>query len=230
MANYYAWPTQDDVQLLLTSCDVTTRLSECQLSERYNRLLAKVTAEVFRETHRQFLAAGDTRYYDGSGTAEQEVDEMVSLDSVTVIGLQSDPGYTLDNVVLTSEQSLPKTRLIVAQGSLPAYATNAAFLPYRTIFPVGRRNIKVDGTFGFAETIPEDLWEGVCEEIAHRITCEVLFRPIGRILEQKTSETTTHYALDHATITGWHDDYRRAIKKYRRPMGRYLRDAAPRMI
>ena len=51
-----------------------------------------VEAEIGRRTGRQFLAdaADATRYFDGSGVQEQEVDEIVSLTSVTVIGPPSE--------------------------------------------------------------------------------------------------------------------------------------------
>jgi hypothetical protein len=232
MADYSDWPVEADGQLLLDSCAVTTRLTTDDFTARFGRLRAAVAARIFRRTHRQFVAGAtdEERFYDGTGAAEQEVDEMVSLTSVQVIGLQSDPGYTLDNTLLVQEQALPRTRIIVAQGSLPAYATNAAFLPYRTIFPVGRQNIKVTGQFGFAATIPEDLWEGCCGEIMYLMSQEVLFRPIGRVQTLKTGDNSTTYHLDSAAITRWHDGFVQALKDYRRPPGRRLRAMAPRMI
>lgn len=230
MPDYTDWPIEADAQLLLTSCAVTTRLTSDEFTERFNRLRAQVVGRILRRTHRQFVASDESRYYDGTGAAEQEVDEMVSLTSVQVIGLQSDPGYTLDNVLLVSEQAIAKTRIIVAQGSLPAYATNAVFLPYRTIFPVGRQNLLVTGTFGFAASIPEDLWEGACCEMMYLMSQEVLFRPIGRVKEQKTGDNTTIYILDSAAVTRWHDSFLQALKDYKRPPGRRLRMQNSRMI
>jgi len=232
MPDYTDWPIEEDGQLLLDSCAVTTRLDSVQFSTRFERLRSQVIGRILRRTHRQFVAdAEDTsRYYDGSGAAEIEVDEMVELTSVTVIGLQSDPGYTLDNIVLDEEQAIAKTRLVAAQGSLPAYAESAAFLPYRTIFPVGRLNIVVTGKFGFAATIPEDLWEAACEEMMFLMSQEVLFRPIGRVAELKTGDNTTKYKLEGAAVTRWHDNFVQALKDYRRPPGRRLRMLTPRMI
>ena len=233
MPSYADWPLEADVQLLLDSCGVTTRLSAGNFTTRVTRIRGQVSGQVARRTHRQFVAdSSDTqRYYDGSGGAELEVDEMVSLTSVQVIGLQSDPGYTIDNALLCTAQAIPNTRIIVAQGSLPAYATNAAFLPYRTIFPVGRQNILVTGKFGFASTIPVDLWEAACGEMAYLLSQEVVFTPSGRVSEERIEGAVTNkYQLDGADLTQWHRNFTQALQDYRRPAGRKLRSLTNRMI
>jgi len=230
MADYTDWPVKADGELLLKSAGLETRLDPQRFADRFERARADVIGQILRKTHRQFVAGADDeeRFYDGTGAAEQEVDEMVSLSSVVVIGLQSDPGYTLDNVLLVEDQAIARTRIIVAQGSLPAYATNAAFLPYRTIFPVGRQNIKVIGKFGFAAEIPADLWEAACGEMMSSISNELLFQQDGRVLKKTTGDVSYTYALE--TMRDWHDGFLTALRDYKRPSGRRLRMMAPRMI
>jgi hypothetical protein len=231
-ASYSQWPVQADIQLLLTSTNVTLRVTGGSIAERFNRAIAEVTQEVAKETHQQFLAdtSDTTRIYDGSGTSELEVDPMVSFTGAVIIGLQSDPGFTLAGIQLANELNRPQTRLITATGSAPAWTTDGVFVAYHQVFPVGRQNVKVTGKFGYAASIPQDLWEGVCQECAFRMTQEVLFRPTGRVAEQKAGDAMTRYSLDRATITGWHERYRQAIDRYKRRPGRKLRNMKAAMI
>jgi len=231
MPSYADWCVEADAQLLLNSCGLTTRLSSGDFTTRFGRLRSRVIAQISVSTHRQFVAdtVDTSRYYDGTGAAEQEVDEMVSLTSVQVIGLQSDPGYTLDNATLCTEQAIGRTRIVVAQGSLPAYASTAAFLPYRTIFPVGRQNLIVTGKFGFAATIPADLWEAACGEICYLIGQEATFAPTG-LAEWREGDVMEKVKSDTADANRWHANFVQALKDYKRPAGRRLRMLKGRMI
>jgi hypothetical protein len=210
--------------MLLDACAVTLRLDAPDAATRIERVIADVCAEVERDTLRQFIAGeeDEERIYDGSGTPEQEVDEMVALTGVTVIGVANDPGYTIAPV-LVSEQGRPQTRLVLGRGSLPAWQTAGVMIPSQNVFPAGRQNIVVTGTFGYAATVPIDLWESVCGEMALRLCQEVSWRPIGHVIQQKIGESSTTYKPALPWATGWHDRYRQALKRYRRPSGRRLR-------
>lgn len=229
--SYLAWPTVADVQPLLDACSITLRVTGAAAAIRIQRALTAVTDEVGRETRRQFVAdATDTvRVYDGSGGPRQKVDEMVSLTAVTIIGLQSDPGYTLGDTILEQRQGEPKTWIITARGSLPAYATEALYLPWRQIFPEGRQNVQVTGKFGYGATVPVDLWEAVAGEAAFRLASEVSYRPIGRVSKQQIGPSSTTYHPDEPTLTGWHKQFAGAVKRYRR-RGDARVQARPRMI
>lgn len=230
--SYAAWPVAADVSLLLSACNVTLRVTGADATERIARVRAEVAGEVLQRTSRQFLADSNdtTRTYDGSGSPEFEVDEMVSLTSARVIGLQSEPSYFLDNVVLVAEYTVPYTRIVTAKGSLPAFTTSVATYPYRTLFPAGRQNIQVTGKFGYAATIPQDLFEAVAGECAHRLALEVGWRPTGAVSERRAGDATVKFALADAGATGWHGRYERAIREYARPMGRRVRNLRPKMI
>jgi hypothetical protein len=227
-ADYTAYPTVDDVQLLLDSCAVTLRLDAPDAAARIERVIGDVTTEVERDTLRQFIAGEDdeARSFDGSGTPEMEVDELVALVGVTVIGVTSDPGYTLAPV-LVSEQGRPRTRLVLGRGSLPAWQTAGVMIPSQNVFPAGRQNIVVTGTFGYGATVPVDLWESLCGEMALRLCQEVSWRPIGPVTQLKIGESSTTYKPSLPWATGWHDRYRQALKRYRRPSGRRLRLLGP---
>jgi len=226
--NYTIWPTITDVQYRLTAAGVTLRLPP---GNRTDAVTQAVLAEVTRRTQRQFVPGpqGETRYYDGTGTPEQEADEMTLLSSVSVIGLDTAAGFLLDDAALTYEQGRPQTRITVARGSVTALAGMAA-LPYRWLFPAGRQNIAVTGQFGYAPTIPADLWDGACGEMALRLTREAIFTPAGRLNFDKAGDEEKRFALSPAEATGWHSLFEQMVRLYTRPQGRRLRNLRNRMV
>lgn len=225
MPDYTAWPTPADIDITLDACAVTLRPEGWDATTLTERHLAAVTAEVGRLTRRQFVAdASDTtRTYDGSGTAEQDVDEMVSLTSVTVVGSDGDTSYAMSGVALVSEQGLPASRLVVDSGSSPGVSLD-------DVFPSGRQNLRVTGKFGYAPSIPPDLWEAVAGEVAHRLACEVGWRPTGRVKARQVGDARTDYQHEPPSATGWHERYLAAVRQYERPTGRRARRLRPPMV
>jgi len=115
------------------------------------------------------------------------------------------------------------TRLVLARGSVPAWQTEAVLYPQYTIFPAGRQNMLILARWGYGDTIPADLWEAVCGEIAIRATRETLFTPQGRVSKEVYGDESRTYSLPAADATGWHSAYEDALKAYKRPQGRRLR-------
>jgi hypothetical protein len=232
MANFTAWPTQVDVQLMLRSLGVTPQLTGDDLACRIGQISGQVTAEVGRITSRQFIAdaADSIRSYDGTGTAEIEIDEFVSFTSAVAAGLQADPGYRLDNVVAVFEQNKPLTRLVRGVGSLPAFPVASVYQPVPTIFPAGRQNILVTATFGYGNAIPRDLWQAVCAEIGRRLVSETVFSSsLGRT-ELKEGDIATSWSPSATIAVEIAAEYKAVVKLYSRPSGRRLRNLVPRMI
>ena len=223
-SNYVAWPALADVQAFLVRAGISLRYNVCQ------PILDGVIREVERRTLRQFICdtVDTTRIYDGSGSAEQEVDEIVSLTGVVVVGYQTAPGYTLANVMVVNELHKPQTRLVCARGSLPALVGEGYIAPYPTQFPMGRQNIQVTGRFGYGPVVPEDLWTAVCAEMAYRLAREAIFQPGGRVAEDFRGDVKKKYTLTEPVVLGWHDDFERCMtdpkRGYRRPSGRRLRN------
>ena len=230
-ADYTQWPLPADVLERLDTVGVTLRPTGTALTDRLNTAIDQVTDEIAQRTQRQFVAdASDTsRLYDGTGTPEQEIDEIVSLTSAAVVGLQAAPGYTLTNAVVIQELNKPQTRLLVSQGSAPALTSEGILVPYPAIFPAGRRNIQITGRFGYGAAIPKDLWNAVCSEIALRIGQESLFSATGRLTEWREGDESEQYALTEMEATLWHDWYERCVRRYARPSGRRLRVLKCRM-
>lgn len=229
MPSYLAWPTWDDVKARLSSAGITLRTAA---PGRFDKVLNDVTTVVYRKTLRQFIAdtVDTTRQYDGTDTAAMEVDEMVSLTRVDVIGIQVNPGYTLSNTVLVHEFGKPQTRIVIGPGSLPALLTSGVIYPLPMIFPAGRQNISVTGKFGYAATIPADLWNAVEGQVALELGQEAIFRPNGGlVIERAEGDSKIKFAEGGIYALRWGTKFGEALVTYKRPSGRRLRNLRNRM-
>lgn len=228
--DYTTWPAASDVLDRLDAAGLSLRPR--LYNDRVAPLLASVITEIGQRTQRQFLPGPTTevRYYSGTGSAEQEVDEMVSLASVGVIGLNFLPVYTLNDASLVYEQGRPMTRLIVARGSVPALTSEGVFLPYPWYFPAGRQNIAVTGSFGYAATIPADLWEAAACEAASRLAAEAVHVQGGRLKSFSEGGIAETRDFMLTTSIGWHEVFEAKVTLYKRPSGRRLRNMRSKMM
>jgi len=230
--DYTSWPGQDDVSVKLSSVGVSLRVSGHEATARIQAAINAVLAEIGCGTLRQFIAdtTSSVRYFDGTGTAARDVDELIELVGVEAIGLNADPGYPLANVITYVEQGKPITRIIRGQGGLPAFQVAAVYQPVPTIFPAGRRNIAVNALWGYGLTIPADLWEAAQAEIARRVGNEALFNPNGGLVAEWTEgNERERYVAGGLDALGWARDFSRAIERYRRRPGRKMRGLRPPM-
>ena len=226
--DYTSWPVLTDVQARLAAASIVLRTPTDM--NRQEAAIDAVVAEVSRRTQRQFVpgAAGEVRCYDGSGSPEQEVDEMVSLSSVFIVAYDQAPVYALTDALLTSEQGKPQTRITVSRGTITTYAGGSLF-PYAWHFPAGRQNVQVTGQFGFAPLIPADLWEAVCGEMATRLAREATFYQNGQVNFNKAGDEEKRFAIKSVDVV-WHEEFEAMIGFYKRRMGRRLRGLRSPMI
>lgn len=226
--DYTAWPALTDVQARLTAAAITLRTPADE--SRQQAAIDAVIGEVLRRTQRQWRPgpAGETRYYDGSGSPEQEVDEMISLAGVSIVAYDQSPVYELTDALLTFEQGKPSTRITVSRGTITTYA-GGSLLPYAWHFPAGRQNVCVTGQFGFAPAIPADLWEAVCGEMATRLAREATFFQSGQVNFNKAGDEEQRFAIK-SVDTVWHGAFEKMVALYKRRMGRRLRNLRPPML
>ena len=219
--DYTSWPILSNVQARLTAANIVLRTPAD--TDRQQAAMDAVVAEVLRRTQRQFQpgVTDEVRYYDGSGSPEQEVDEMISLSSVFIVAYDQQPVFELTDALLTFEQGKPKTRITVSRGTITTYA-GGSLLPYAWHFPAGRQNVQVTGQFGFAPTIPSDLWEAVCGEMATRLAREATFFQAGQVNFNKAGDEEQRFAIK-SVDTVWHGEFEAMIAFYKRRMGRKLR-------
>ena len=90
------------------------------------------------------------KLYDGDGTDELMVDDLITLTKVDILDYNGDVLYTIDSATdeyhLYPANTTPKTMIKINRGGAPV-----------GIFLCGNQNIKVTGTFGYAATVPEDI-------------------------------------------------------------------------
>jgi len=222
--DYTTWPTETDVIERCTSAGITPRILSVVTSA-----LNGVIRQVAQKTRRQFVAgeSGEIRYYDGSGGVELQIaDEIVTLERVQILGYVGINGaIPVTAPVLIQEQTLPYTRILLYRGSAPIYAGI-----YLDRWPQGFSNIEVTGKFGYAATVPEDLWEAVARETAAMMIDEAQNSPRGVIVEKREGDNATKWEGATKFADASHKKFRAIVKQYARPSGQHFRRTKAPMI
>lgn len=218
--SYTAWPTAANVYARLSAANISPTMLVSD--EQVAHLVSAVAAAFQRRTRRQFIADGSdvVRYYDGAGTGEQIVDAMTSLTSVEVLGYVGLGPLTLSGAYLADATGYPRDRILIAQGP-PVWAPGMYYLDR---FPEGRRNIKVTGRFGYAATIPVDVWEAILCGVAADIADANRVQSGGAPVAWHEGDTDERY-LDQqiGEIAGWRAKYERAVSDYSVPTMDHIR-------
>ena len=224
--SHTTWPTASDVVNALAGAGVTLR---AQAAAQVGDRLGAVVAYLEKETLRQFVAdaTASARSFHGSGTGLLDVDEFVELGRVDLVGYV--PGYPLihfNSAYAVQENRRPLTQIGIRQGVM---VSNPSL--YLTAFPEGRSNIQVTARWGYASTLPDDVWDAVLYETAFRMLGPGLFDPAGRTTRFTDGDTSIAKEMyDPDTTLGWHRQFQAAIARYRRPAGKRLRNWKPRLI
>jgi len=145
------WPVAQDIKDIATAMGsaLPSRITDTVI----NQCIDGAVRNIIQHTKRTWIPVNEKRYFDGSGTGEMEVDDFISLTTVNIIGIQSTVTAPLDNVSPVVRANFPNTRIQIYKGSIPFYNNQ-----WITIFPIGRSNIEIDARWGYAESIPDDLW------------------------------------------------------------------------
>ena len=113
-----------------------------------------------------YFASSDseTRYYDGDGTDVIDIDEMVSITSLSVAqgGGRATSDYTTWTVN-TDFYTMPYN----SGAGLPIRKIIVEALSGKATFPKSRKAVKVVGVFGYAAAAPEDIKQA-CKIQAYR--------------------------------------------------------------
>lgn len=224
--SYAAWPTTTEVLSKVAEYNVT--VGAAVTTDLVQNEIDAVTREIQQETKRQFVAgsAGEVRYFDGSGTGVQPIDEIITFTSVEFLGWTQTSGLLLTNPIVDVQNLYPQDRLYIYRGSVPNIGR-----VYIDRFPRGRQNIKVTGTWGYASTIPADLWVAAQDEAAVRIIAKVIYKQKGFLEGWKDDDVSITRKI---LVPGeWGDVHKRFLKtmeRYRKPMQRHLATWRPRMV
>ena len=216
--DFSAWPTVANINTLLGLADTSVTLS----GDVGDMVLASAIQEMTKRTGRQFLAgsSGEVRYYDGSGTNVQIVDDYVDITAVEVIGISGATGLILSNFWEAEREGYPKNRIYTRQGS--GYQPQREF----RVFPADGQNIKVTGTWGYGATIPVDVWEAVQKMAALKGLENTSIYEGGRQVSYTEADRSERFADGTLRETsGWGREIEAVIKRYRKPLRQRLTES-----
>lgn len=109
-------------------------------------------AEAWINTYcgREFEQESSTyKLYDGSGTKELLIDDLLTFTKVETLDLDGDVDETVDSSSmywLYPANKSPKYKIRLNPANSPV-----------SVFPKGHQNIKVTGTFGYSSSVPSDV-------------------------------------------------------------------------
>ena len=147
MADYIAKADVKRVLTNITGTDYDTQLDEtCTRASRIIDRYCKRGTDAFKAT------TSETRYYHGSGTDEQWIDDAVSVSSV---GISDDDGLSYYTLAVTDYDKLDGLDYDKTPIRLLRMNPNGDY----TTFYSGRKSVKVTGVFGYSTTVPDDVAE-----------------------------------------------------------------------
>lgn len=207
--DYTAWPLASDVQELVASANVCPTLDWA--SDLVQVRLDAAVAELEQLTGRQFLAAEGLRYFDGSGTGVLVVDEYVSISAVQFYLVPELAGVNLLDFMQVTRNRYANTRIQIYQG--PANIP----LGWYTRFPEGRSNVGVTATWGYAASIPPDVWQAVLAKAAAEIVDTNRVAARGALVSIRDDDVSVGYSEQLPSVmAGWRQQFASVCKRYRR--------------
>lgn len=209
---YTAWPTAANVFDVLTASNIDPTVDVG--SDLVSAWIAAAAQEMVKRASRQFVAgsAGEIRYFDGSGDGMQTVDEFVDVTAVEFLMYPQVAGVQVTYWYEKLTNGYPNTVLQIVQG--PSN-TNYGYI---TMFPKGRSNIKVTGTWGYGSSIPVDVWTAVQEYAAAKIAASNSLSAQGKLAKWVDGDVSEDYGGDMpGEVAGWIKNFRETARRYRRP-------------
>lgn len=219
------WPTNADVQakLALSAPDGLTPA----ITDDIDALLRSVIAEFQSApaadgsggTGRLFTPTLTTYLFDGNGDDQLDVWEIVAEDEGGTALVVTGNGASIAGVLAARHTSRqPCERLMIPY-------TGGTYLT----FPVGRRNISVTATWGYAAALPDDVWEAVRCEAAARALAQgaVPLSGIGDMLSIGSYSINTAAGVsvwkESSPIAVLHRTYEETLARYRNPAAVYAK-------
>ena len=166
--------------------------------DQINEWIDAVEAYIDNYCNRTFEQESATsKLYDGSGTSELLIDDLLSLTKVETLDEDNEVDETIDSTDeywLYPANTTPKYRIRINTANAPI-----------AVFPKGHQNIKVTGTFGQSESVPEDirlaatkLVAGIIAEKNLDIAGEIKSEKLGeyQITVQDVEKQANHLGID----------------------------------
>lgn len=160
--------------------------------------IAAVTAWIDRYCGKSFEDASATKYYDGNGQQQLNIDSFIGSPTVTLLNIDG----TTDRV-LTEGQS--DDYITYPYNDTEKYALVLTGCAWYSAWPKGRKRIKVVANFGAADTVPADIEMAATKLVAN----------LYREREQKGSGAIQSVSLgDYSASFGTIDEAAQAMGVY----------------
>ncbi len=223
--SHTSWPTLTDVSSIASAMNVT--LTTAQGTAIQQSFLDSVINNFTTKTRRTWLTVTEDRFYDGNDTGEIEVNEFITLNSIDIVGwFGITSGLTILSPINVVRPTYPNTRIQVYRGSTPAL-----YRVWLDRFVVGRGNIKINALWGYATTIPDDVWLGVALQAAGLLVNLSLFKTSGFLIKWSEEEVTeVRNYQDPFKFMGNGMSYKGLIELYKAPSAYRFRKMGRAMV
>lgn len=214
-----AWPTTTDLATIASAMGVTFGASIGSAFQ--TQVLGAVTDSIKSRTRRLFeVESGGTRYYDGTGTGQMEIDEFTTISTLEIVGWYGlTSGLILQEIHEVQRYGFPKTMIQIFKGSLPALGRN-----WVDRFPVGRSNIKIIANWGYDTTIPQDLWYAAAYQATALLLNMKQYDEDGYLIKMAEADVTeVRNRMDPFKFFNSSDTFSKIVRRYAKPSGYYLR-------
>lgn len=101
-------------------------------------------------TGKSFEQASETRYFDGSGKRELDIDDCISITTFQTLDSEG-------NVDDTLTEGASNDFLLYPYNETPKYIVKLSDVASIGSFPSGIKNIKIVGVWGHSATVPSDI-------------------------------------------------------------------------
>lgn len=218
---YTAYPTTANVISYASAImpNIATQIAAVDTAT-LTAMIAGAAARIEQSTGRQFTTVSEARYFDGSGTGVQIVDDYVSIDQDSSnyykVYIYAIPGQTSGFLQLgwiqpVAEPGRASRALQIYQGpTVAAYA-------YYSYFPQGRSNVQVYATWGYASTIPADIFELVMADCADKLISGLTLSDHGVLESAKDGDAAYGFANSAWwKVSGWDKRQTAILATYKR--------------
>lgn len=135
-----------------------------------------------------FEGTTEARYFDGDGTSEILIDDLVSLTKIEILDDDGSVEYTLDAVTdyyLYPANKTPKNRIIINR-------FNADVPRFPKTYP---QNVKITGEWGYSSSVPKDI-----QFVATRLVAGIIGEGGYDIGKEIKSERLGEYAITYQEV------------------------------
>jgi len=182
------------------------------------------------ETSRQFVpgSAGEVRYFDGTGHGVMRIDEYIDITAIEFFYTPGTASISATNYVEVTRKPWANDVVKILQGQANI---NYGFFQR---FPEGRENIKITATWGYASTIPKDVWLAHLQASAADVMQANTLSAQGQTLKYTDGDASEQWTGETiGESAGWLGKgslWERVLRNYKRSLRSHILKSRPKLI